>query len=82
MTSAPQRDPIDDRLDRLAESTERLQTTTEKLQASIQELREESKDLSTRFGYYQQSTQAIVNLAFSLIASATAAVFVSEILRC
>ncbi|MGA1475499.1 MAG: hypothetical protein ACO4AI_10120 [Prochlorothrix sp.] len=74
MTSAPQRDPIDDRLDRLTENTE-------KLQASIQELREESKDLSTRFGYYQQSTQAIVNLAFSLIASATVAVFVSEILR-
>lgn len=83
-----QRDLIDERLDRITASlekslqeTETLKDNVAKLQASVQELRNESKDLGTRFNYYQQSTQAIVNLAFSLVASATVAVFVSEILR-
>ncbi|MEY2979315.1 MAG: hypothetical protein ACO31I_09100 [Prochlorotrichaceae cyanobacterium] len=79
--TSPQRDPIDERIDRIAESAEKSLRESEALRESIQELRNESKDLSTRFNYYQQSTQAIVNLAFSLVASATVAVFVSEILR-
>lgn len=76
-----QRDLIDERLDRITASLEKSLQETENLKVSVQELRNESKDLGTRFNYYQQSTQAIVNLAFSLVASATVAVFVSEILR-
>ena len=76
-----QRDLIDERLDRITASLEKSLQETETLKASVQELRNESKDLGTRSNYYQQSTQAIVNLAFSLVASATVAVFVSEILR-
>ena len=70
----PQRDPIDERIDRLTDNVN-------KLTEDVQLLREESKDLGSRFGYYQQSTQAVVNLAFSLIASATVSVFITAILK-
>jgi predicted PurR-regulated permease PerM len=70
-----------DRLDRIEELVERNSSAIEKLTQDIDKLLDESKDLSTRFGYYQQSTQAIVNLAFSLIASATISVFITVVLR-
>lgn len=76
-----QRDPIDERIDRLTDSVEKSRQETEELRDSIRQLREESKDLGSRFGYYQQSSQALVNLAFSLVASATVSVFITEILR-
>jgi len=83
-----QRDPIDQRIDRLTENINQLREGSEELQEevravveSVRQLREESKELSIRFGYYQQSTQAIVNLAFSLIASATISVFITTILK-
>jgi hypothetical protein len=60
---------------------DRIEIAIEKLTKDIDELRAESKDLGTRFGFYQQSTQAVVNLAFSLVASATIAVFVSTIVQ-
>jgi hypothetical protein len=60
---------------------DRIEIAIEKLTKDIDELRQESKDLGTRFGFYQQSTQAIVNLAFSLVASATVSVFVTGLLR-
>jgi hypothetical protein len=70
-----------DRLDRIEELVERNSAAIEKLTLDIDKLLDESKDLSTRFGYYQQSTQAIVNLAFSLIASATISVFITVVLK-
>jgi cell division septum initiation protein DivIVA len=60
---------------------DRIEIAIEKLTQDVSELRQESKDLGTRFGYYQQSTQAVVNLAFSLIASATVSVFITAILK-
>jgi cell division septum initiation protein DivIVA len=60
---------------------DRIEIAIEKLTKDVDELRQESKDLGTRFGYYQQSTQAIVNLAFSLVASATVSVFITTILK-
>jgi DNA repair ATPase RecN len=70
-----------DRLDRIEANLERLEALAEKNAVAIDKLTEESKDLGSRFGYYQQSTQAIVNLAFSLIASATISVFITVVLK-
>ncbi len=60
---------------------DRIEIAIEKLTKDVDELRQESKELGTRFGYYQQSSQAIVNLAFSLVASATVSVFITTILK-
>jgi hypothetical protein len=77
-----------DRLDRIEASLERTEVLAEKnaiaidkLTRDIEEQRQESKDLGSRFGYYQQSTQAVINLAFSLIASATISVFITVVLK-
>jgi chemotaxis regulatin CheY-phosphate phosphatase CheZ len=77
-----------DRLDRLEALVERNSTAIENLTSKVDrisdevdKLREESKELGIRFGYYQQSTSAIVNLAFSLIASATVSIFITVVLK-
>jgi hypothetical protein len=74
-----------DRLEVLAEKNaalaEKNMIAIDKLTKDIDQQREESKELGLRFGYYQQSTQAIVNLAFSLIASATISVFITVVLK-
>lgn len=69
------------RLDRLEALAEKNLIAIDKLTKDIDQQREESKELGLRFGYYQQSTQAIVNLAFSLIASATISVFITVVLK-
>lgn len=74
-----------DRIEALVEQTAALADKNaiaiDKLTKDIEEQRQESKDLSSRFGYYQQSTQSVINLAFSLIASATISVFITVILK-
>ncbi|MGB8701908.1 MAG: hypothetical protein WCD18_21035 [Thermosynechococcaceae cyanobacterium] len=70
-----------DRLDRLEALAEQNLIAIDKLTKDIEEQRQEAKELGIRFGYYQQSTQAIVNLAFSLIASATISVFITVVLK-
>lgn len=84
-----------DRLDRLEALAEKNLIAIEKNSAAIEKnsiaidqltkdieiQREESKDLGSRFGYYQQSMQSVINLAFSLIASATISVFITVVLK-
>jgi hypothetical protein len=70
-----------DRLDRLEALAEKNLVAIEKLTKDIETQREESKDLGLRFGYYQQSMQSVINLAFSLIASATISVFITVVLK-
>ncbi len=77
-----------DRLDRIEASLEETAALSksnmiaiDKLTKDIEEQRQEAKELGLRFGYYQQSTQSIINLAFSLIASATVSVFITVVLK-
>lgn len=70
-----------DRLDRIEALVEKNSVAIEKLTRDIDLQREEAKELGLRFGYYQQSTQAVINLAFSLIASATISVFITIVLK-
>jgi regulatory protein YycI of two-component signal transduction system YycFG len=69
------------RLDRIEALAEKNTTAIEKLTADIDKLREESREQGIRFGYYQQSTQTVINLAFSLVASATISVFITVVLK-
>jgi hypothetical protein len=70
-----------DRLDRLEVWAEKNLVAIEKLTRDIEIQRAEAKDLGARFGYYQQSMQSVINLAFSLIASATISVFITVVLK-
>lgn len=70
-----------DRLDRIEALVEKNATAIDKLTKDIEEQRQEAKELGLRFGYYQQSTQAVINLAFSLIASAAISVFITVVLK-
>jgi hypothetical protein len=70
-----------DRLDRLEVLAEKNLVAIEKLTRDIEIQRAEAKDLGSRFGYYQQSMQSVINLAFSLIASATISVFITVVLK-
>jgi hypothetical protein len=71
----------DERLDKMADRLEQTIEAIDKLTKDIETQREESKDLGLRFGYYQQSIQSVINLAFSLIASATISVFITVVLK-
>jgi hypothetical protein len=53
----------------------------DKLADDIQQLTNESKEQSIRFAAYQQSTQWVVQLAFSLIASATLTVIITTVFK-
>lgn len=53
----------------------------DKLASSVNELREETKEQSSRFSAYQQSSQWVVNLAFGLLATATITTIVSAVVR-
>lgn len=81
-----------DRLEALAEKNliaieknsvaiEKNSMAIDKLTKDIEAQREEAKELGSRFGYYQQSMQSVINLAFSLIASATISVFITVVLK-
>lgn len=70
-----------DRLDRIEAIVEKNSVAIDKLTKDIEKQREEAKELGMRFGYYQQSTQSIINLAFSMIASATISVFITVVLK-
>ena len=65
------------------------QTELQQVLASISDLKTEFKDLKSdvetfneKFDNYQKSTQQIVNLAFSLIASATVLSIVYRVFPC
>ncbi len=64
----------DEMLDKLLESVKENAS-------SIKDLRDESKELNIRFNAYQQASQWVVNLAFSLIATATITSIISAVVR-
>jgi hypothetical protein len=81
-TNQPNRlDRIEAIVERNSELVAKNSAAIEKLTRDIEQQREEAKELGMRFGYYQQSTQSVINLAFSLIASATISVFITVVLK-
>lgn len=71
MTATPNREPtltdVIERLDKLTDDVERLST--------------EVKRFDDRFADYRQATQWVVQLAFTLIASATITVIITTVFR-
>jgi stress response protein SCP2 len=61
------------RIDKLSTDVERLSTDVEKLSANVNRFDE-------RFADYRQATQWVVQLAFTLIASATITVILTSVL--
>ncbi|WP_017714669.1 hypothetical protein [Prochlorothrix hollandica] len=85
----------DDRLDRIEQKLDHLSTTVDTLSTTVDTLSTTVGTLSTtvdklsadnekfndRFSNYQQATQWVVQLAFTLIASATITVIITSVLR-
>jgi hypothetical protein len=61
----------------LADVIEKL----DKLSAEVDKLSNDSGKFNDRFSNYQQATQWVVQLAFTLIASATITVIITSVLR-
>lgn len=64
----------EDRLDRIERKLDQLSSDFGKLSNEV-------KTFDTRFGNYQQATQWVVQLAFTLITSATVTVIITSVLR-
>lgn len=69
----------DEMLDELAELTKRNAEAIDKLTADIDKQREESKEQTLKFTYYQQATQWLVQLAFGLLATATVTTIIAAV---
>ena len=71
MTSTTNKEPT------LADVIEKL----DKLLTEVDKLSRDSERFNERFSNYQQATQWVVQLAFTLIASATITVIITSVLR-
>ncbi|GET40983.1 LPP leucine zipper domain-containing protein [Microseira wollei] len=92
MTSTPKQEPtlsdVIEKLDKLSTNVDKLSTDVDKLSTDVDKLSTDVDKLSThvekfndRFSNYQQATQWVVQLAFTLIASATITIIISSVLR-
>jgi regulator of replication initiation timing len=84
MTQATENDRLDrieTKLDKLTDRVEDLTTHVDKLTTDVEKLTTDNEKFSDRFGSYQQATQWVVQLAFTLIASATITVIITSVLR-
>jgi predicted ribosome quality control (RQC) complex YloA/Tae2 family protein len=68
-------------IQKLTEDIDKQREEAKQQREEAEKQRQEAKELGLKFQFYQQSTSAIVNLAFSLIASVTVSVFITTILK-
>ncbi len=59
---------------------ERIESLLERLTQDIEALQKETRETNIRVDTYQKASQQVVNLAFSLILAATAAIIIPAIL--
>jgi predicted nucleic acid-binding Zn-ribbon protein len=67
--------------EQLAQNQERLAQEQEKLIQQQEQFSQEQERFNERFSNYQQATQWVVQLAFTLIASATLTVIITSVLK-
>ncbi|MGC8710758.1 MAG: hypothetical protein ACP5RH_00040 [Leptodesmis sp.] len=86
--SEPTLSDVIERLDKLAQNQEQLAQNQEQLAQNQEKLTQEQERFSQkqegfneRFSNYQQATQWVVQLAFTLIASATLTVIITSVLK-
>ncbi|NJL45033.1 MAG: hypothetical protein HC922_03365 [Leptolyngbyaceae cyanobacterium SM2_3_12] len=80
MTAVPNPD-TDTFEQQVLERLDRLQASDSQLKEDVGQLREQVERFNDRFSNYQQATQWVVQLAFTLIASATITVLVTTVLK-
>lgn len=78
MTSTTNREPT---LADVIEKLDKLSTDVSQLSTRVDRLSNDSEKFNDRFSNYQQATQWVVQLAFTLIASATITVIITSVLR-
>ena len=74
-------DRIEQKLDHLSTTVDQLSTTVDHLSITVNRLSADNEKFNDRFSNYQQATQWVVQLAFTLIASATITVIITSVLR-
>jgi len=78
MTSATNTEPT---LANVVSQLEKLSNDVEKLSNDVEKLSNDVAKFNDRFSNYQQATQWVVQLAFTLIASATLTIIITAVLR-
>ena len=68
-------------VDTLSTTVDTLSTTVDTLSTTVNRLSADNEKFNDRFSNYQQATQWVVQLAFTLIASATITVIITSVLR-
>ncbi|MGA1134252.1 MAG: hypothetical protein ACO31I_18690 [Prochlorotrichaceae cyanobacterium] len=68
-------------VDTLSTTVDNLSTTVDNLSTTVDRLSADNEKFNDRFSNYQQATQWVVQLAFTLIASATITVIITSVLR-
>lgn len=63
------------------EKLDRLSTKVEKLSTDVEATNEKTDKFNDKFDNYQKATQWVVQLAFTLIASATITVIITSVFR-
>lgn len=74
-------DHLSNRVDTLSNRVDTLSDRVDTLSTRMDHLSADSAKFNERFSNYQQATQWVVQLAFTLIASATITVIVSTVFR-
>lgn len=73
--------PTEPTLTDVIEKLDGLSTRVDNLSSRVDHLATDVEKFNDRFSNYQQATQWVVQLAFTLIASATITVIVTSVLR-
>ncbi|PSF38193.1 hypothetical protein C7H19_06900 [Aphanothece hegewaldii CCALA 016] len=68
-------------VDKLSTDVDKLSTDVERLSNDVEKLSTDVKRFDERFADYRQATQWVVQLAFTLIASATITVILTSVFR-
>lgn len=74
-------DGLSTRVDTLSTRVDNLSTRVDNISTRVDNLATDVEKFNDRFSNYQQATQWVVQLAFTLIASATITVIVTSVLR-
>jgi len=78
MTSTTNKEPT---LADVIEKLDKLSSDVSQLSNRVDRLSNDSEKFNDRFSNYQQATQWVVQLAFTLIASATITIIITSVLR-
>ncbi|MFL0658450.1 hypothetical protein AB7294_01835 [Cylindrospermopsis raciborskii UAM/DH-MRr] len=74
-------DHLSNTVDHLSNTVDHLSNTVDQLSSTVGKLSADNEKFNDRFSNYQQATQWVVQLAFTLIASATITIIITSVLR-